>query len=358
MPVTDFGADETADHSCIRNGASFMNGMINIYKEKGYTSHDVVAKLRGICHQRKIGHTGTLDPDAQGVLPICLGTATKVCELLTDKDKVYEAVLMLGIETDTQDMGGTVLRETSVRNTKEEIRTVIDSFTGDYSQIPPMYSALKVNGKKLCDLARAGVEIERRPRQVCIYEIETLWMDLPRIKLRVHCSKGTYIRTLCHDIGQQLGCGGCMEELLRTKVSIFELEHAFTLAQIQKLAQESRLEEALIPVDRLFLQYPKAQVKPQYEKMLKNGNRLPGQALIDTDTNPLILSESNPICRVYLNSVFYALYTLDDVCRDYKPLKIFGQENAVNKMQRNAVKKKPENNNQLHERNGRTEHEI
>ena len=218
-----------------------MDGMINVFKEKGYTSHDVVARLRGICRQKKIGHTGTLDPDAQGVLPVCLGTATKVCELLTDKDKVYEAVLLLGRETDTQDISGIVKNETDVRNTEEEIRDAIASFTGAYSQIPPMYSALKVNGKKLCDLARAGVEVARRPRQVYIYEIEILWMRLPRVKLRVHSSKGTYIRTLCHDIGQKLGCGGCMEELLRTKVSIFELGQARTIAQIQQLADEDRL---------------------------------------------------------------------------------------------------------------------
>ena len=229
-----------------------MNGIINVYKEKGYTSHDVVAKLRGICRQKKIGHTGTLDPDAEGVLPVCLGTATKVCGLLTDKDKVYEAVLLLGTQTDTQDISGTVVRQAQVTCTQDEVRQAAASFLGIYSQLPPMYSALKVNGKKLCDLARAGVEVERSKRQVSIYEIEVLWMRLPRVKLRVHCSKGTYIRTLCHDIGQKLGCGGCMEELLRTKVSIFSLDHAWRLAQIQSLAEENRLEEILLPADRLF----------------------------------------------------------------------------------------------------------
>ena len=172
-----------------------MNGIINVYKEKGYTSHDVVAKLRGICRQKKIGHTGTLDPDAEGVLPVCLGTATKVCGLLTDKDKVYEAVLLLGTQTDTQDISGTVVRQAQVTCTQDEVRQAAASFLGIYSQLPPMYSALKVNGKKLCDLARAGVEVERSKRQVSIYEIEVLWMRLPRVKLRVHCSKGTYIRT-------------------------------------------------------------------------------------------------------------------------------------------------------------------
>ncbi len=295
-----------------------MDGMINVFKEKGYTSHDVVARLRGICRQKKIGHTGTLDPDAQGVLPVCLGTATKVCELLTDKDKVYEAVLLLGRETDTQDISGIVKNETDVRNTEEEIRDAIASFTGAYSQIPPMYSALKVNGKKLCDLARAGVEVARRPRQVYIYEIEILWMRLPRVKLRVHCSKGTYIRTLCHDIGQKLGCGGCMEELLRTKVSIFELGQARTIAQIQQLADEDRLQEILLSTDQLFLEYPKAEVKAGFEKMLCNGNRLPGHALLCSDTGHRY--------RVYLDELFYAIYMPDETRGDYKPVKIFGRE--------------------------------
>ena len=173
-----------------------MNGIINVYKEKGYTSHDVIAKLRGICHQKKIGHTGTLDPDAQGVLPVCLGSATKVCGMLTDQDKVYEAVLLLGVETDTQDSSGTILRKAEVTSSEAQIRQVISLFTGSIQQVPPMYSALKVNGKKLCDLAREGIEVERTPRQIQIYQIEILNICLPRVHLRVHCSKGTYIRTL------------------------------------------------------------------------------------------------------------------------------------------------------------------
>lgn len=314
-----------------------MNGMINVYKEKGYTSHDVVAKLRGICRQKKIGHTGTLDPDAEGVLPVCLGTATKVCELLTEKDKVYEAVLLLGTETDTQDASGTVLNQKDVRHTPQEIQNVITSFIGDYSQIPPMYSALKVNGKKLCDLARAGVEVERKPRQVRIGHIEILWMRLPRVGLRIHCSKGTYIRTLCHDIGKKLGCGGCMEELVRTKVSIFEREHALTLAQIQNLADEGRLHEILLPVDHLFSQYPKVQVRPEFQTMLRNGNRLPKHAFESA-------VQTGRTYRVYLDTLFYALYTSDEKRADYKPVKIFGSQ---------QVRK-----NRSTEWNGGTGHEI
>lgn len=251
-----------------------MNGILNIYKEEDYTSFDVVAKLRGILKQKKIGHTGTLDPKAQGVLPVCVGRATKVCSLLTDKDKEYEAVLLLGITTDTQDMTGEILRELPVSVSEEEARGAIESFVGPYSQIPPMYSALKVNGKKLCDLARAGTEIERKPREVFIYGIEILEMDLPRIKLRVKCSKGTYIRTLCQDIGEKLSCGGCMESLLRTKVADFPLSKAHKLAEIELAAREGRIGEYLMPIDSVFMQYPRVTVKKQFEKQLYNGNRL------------------------------------------------------------------------------------
>ena len=191
-----------------------FQGIIVIHKEKGFTSHDVVAKLRGILHMKKIGHTGTLDPDATGVLPVALGKGTKLVDLLTDKEKTYEAVLHLGIDTDTQDMSGTVLEERPVNVTEEEVRKVLKSFVGEQLQVPPMYSALKVNGKKLYELAREGKTVERKARPVCFYEIEPLEFHLPLVKIRVTCSKGTYIRTLCHDIGEKLGCGGCMEELL------------------------------------------------------------------------------------------------------------------------------------------------
>ena len=180
------------------------NGIINIYKEAGFTSHDVVAKLRGILKQKKIGHTGTLDPEAVGVLPVCLGKGTKVCDLLTDKDKVYETVMRLGVMTDTQDMTGTILEESEVTVSKEDVENVLHEFRGDISQVPPMYSALKVNGKKLYELAREGKTVERKPRNIHIYELELLEMeeDGIHVRLRVHCSKGTYIRTLCQDIGK------------------------------------------------------------------------------------------------------------------------------------------------------------
>ena len=219
-----------------------VNGILNVYKEKGYTSHDVVAKLRGIVGQKKIGHTGTLDPDAEGVLPVCLGRATKVCDMLTEKDKTYEAVLLLGKETDTQDISGTVLRVGETEGlTQEQVKDCVMSFVGEYDQIPPMYSALKVNGKKLYELAREGKTIERKSRKVEIKEIRILEMALPRVRMEVSCSKGTYIRTLCHDIGEKLGCFGCMESLLRTKVSRFEIESSLKLSEIQKKREEGKL---------------------------------------------------------------------------------------------------------------------
>ena len=199
-----------------------INGIVNIYKEKGYTSHDVVAVLRKVVGQKKIGHTGTLDPDATGVLPVCLGRATKVCELLTDHDKTYEALLLLGKTTDTQDISGEVLEERDPGDlTEEEVRSCIESFIGEYDQIPPMYSALKVNGKKLYELAREGKTVERKSRKVQIHGIRILEMNFPHVRMEVDCSKGTYIRTLCHDIGEKLQVGGCMEELERTKVGRF-----------------------------------------------------------------------------------------------------------------------------------------
>ena len=251
------------------------NGVLNVSKEKGYTSHDVVAKLRGITHQKKIGHTGTLDPDATGVLPVCLGKATKLCDMLTDKDKVYEAVLLLGISTDTQDISGTVLKEQETADLDEsQVEEAILSFRGSYDQIPPMYSALKVNGKKLYELAREGKTVERKPRRVTISEIEILSMELPRARIRVECSKGTYIRTLCQDIGEKLGVGGCMEELIRTRVERFRLEDARTLQEIQELSDQGRLQEILIPVDQMFSQYPGAVLKEKGAVLAYNGNPL------------------------------------------------------------------------------------
>ena len=248
------------------------HGILNVYKEKGFTSHDVVAKLRGITKQKKIGHTGTLDPDAEGVLPVCLGKGTKLCELLTDKEKTYEAMLLLGVTTDTQDITGEVLNEKEVKVTEEDVREAVQAFVCTYGQIPPMYSAVKYQGKKLYELARAGVTIERQPRMVTIHKITILEIELPRIKMEVRCSKGTYIRTLCQDIGDKLGCGGCMEALKRTASGRFLEEDSLTLALIEELAKKNALEEALVPVEQFFMEYPLLTMNPDADKIIYNGN--------------------------------------------------------------------------------------
>ncbi len=250
-----------------------MNGIINVYKEKGYTSHDVVAILRKIAGQKKIGHTGTLDPDATGVLPVCLGRATKVCDLLTDHDKTYETVLLLGKTTDTQDISGEILKEHPTDHLNEaEVIKVIENFKGTYDQIPPMYSALKVNGKKLYELAREGKTVERKSRKVTIYQINIKKIQLPRVRMEVTCSKGTYIRTLCHDIGNRLGTGGCMEELTRTKVGRFELKDSLKLEELSDLAQNGRLEDALIPLDQMFSELQSVVPAEKYISKAYNGN--------------------------------------------------------------------------------------
>lgn len=308
-----------------------INGIINVYKEKGYTSHDVVAKLRGILKQKKIGHTGTLDPDAEGVLPVCLGKATKVCELLTEKDKVYEAVLLLGKTTDTQDMTGTILSEKDVTCSPKQVQTVLKMFEGVQMQVPPMYSALKVNGKKLCDLARAGIEMERKSREITVFSIQIIEIALPRVRMRVHCSKGTYIRTLCHDIGQTLGCGGCMESLLRTKAAGFELKDAVKLAKIEAQVRKVRenvsqrelvredLKDLVKGTDCVFLQYPYSSVKTEFSKFLYNGNSLKPEWLTEWSKE-----YEQEILRLYDdNQSFAGIYQWDEKPQELKPIRIF-----------------------------------
>ncbi len=248
------------------------NGIMNIYKEAGYTSHDVVAKLRGILRQKKIGHTGTLDPAAVGVLPVCLGSGTKLCDMLTDKDKEYRTVLRLGCETDTQDMTGRVLEEREVCVTERQAEEAILSFLGEYDQVPPMYSAVKVGGKRLYELAREGREVARRPRRVRIYAIEIEEIRLPLIAMRVSCSKGTYIRTLCHDIGRKLCCGGTMEELVRTRSGSFTIGDALRLSEVERLRDAGKLEGSILPVDYVFAGLPRVTVEKQFQKLIENGN--------------------------------------------------------------------------------------
>ena len=298
------------------------NGVINIYKEQGFTSHDVVAKLRGILKQKKIGHTGTLDPDAEGVLPVCLGSGTKLCGMLTDRDKTYEAVLLLGQSTDTQDISGTVLERAEVSVTEETAGEAILSFVGAYEQIPPMYSALKVGGRKLCDLARAGQEVERKARPVVIYGIEILEVCMPRIRMSVSCSKGTYIRTLCHDIGEKLGCHGCMEKLLRTKAGQFLLEDSLRLSEVERLRDEGRLEEAILPVDEVFTAHPKAVLKKESSRLGYNGN-----SFRKADLTVQAVKEGE--IRVYDHAgAFIGIYAWHPGQRLYRPVKMFYQSPA------------------------------
>ncbi len=261
-----------------------INGIVNIYKEKGYTSHDVVAVLRKVVGQKKIGHTGTLDPDATGVLPVCLGRATKVCELLTDHDKTYEALLLLGKTTDTQDISGEVLEEKDPAHlTEEEVRSCIESFIGEYDQVPPMYSALKVNGKKLYELAREGKTVERKSRRVQIHGIRIVEMNLPHVRMEVDCSKGTYIRTLCHDIGEKLQVGGCMEELERTKVGRFLKEDAVTLDEVRQKMEQGEGTELFTPLDQIFAELPAVTVTDAKAWMSYNGNDLPERFLLEKE---------------------------------------------------------------------------
>lgn len=295
-----------------------INGIINVYKEKGFTSHDVVAKLRGILHQKKIGHTGTLDPDAVGVLPVCLGRATKLCEFLTDHDKVYEAELRLGITTDTEDTTGKVLCEKEVKVIQDEVLEAIHSFVGEYQQVPPMYSAIKVEGKKLYELAREGVVIERKPRPVTIYDISVLEMTLPVVKMRVHCSKGTYIRSLCRDIGEKLGCGGCMSSLVRTKVAQFEIENSLTLSEIQKLSDENKIENNIVTIDSIFTEYQEITVSKEYNRLIYNGNMFSPKAVKEKET------KDGSLYRVYSEKrEFIGVYQYNDSKKMFTPVKIF-----------------------------------
>lgn len=303
-----------------------MNGILNVYKEPGFTSHDVVAKLRGICKQKKIGHTGTLDPEASGVLPVCLGSATKLCDLLTEKDKEYRAVMLLGCETDTQDMTGTVLSEHEVTASEEEVRDAVLSFAGPYDQIPPMYSALKVNGQKLCDLARAGKVVERKSRRITIHSIEIEEICLPRVTMKVSCSRGTYIRTLCHDIGQKLGCGGAMEKLVRTRSGRFGLEEAYKLSEIQKLSDEGRLEEILMPVETVFEGLLAVQAVGAGQKLLENGNPLECRHVKLLSGGTLLdwAPEDGTQVRVYdENGHFTGVYAWRKAEERLKPVKMF-----------------------------------
>ena len=296
------------------------HGMLTVYKEAGYTSSDAVARLRGILHMRKIGHTGTLDPDAEGVLPMCLGNATRICELIADREKEYLAVMRLGVVTDTQDMSGEILSqipedripaillqtntdETAIAEENPQfntdktaeainrrIREAAAAFTGEIDQIPPMYSAIKVNGKRLYDMARKGITVERKARRITIYSLDIEKVELPLVTMRVRCSKGTYIRTLCEDMGKALGTGAAMESLLRTRVGQFTLQEARTLDELEHIAktEPEQLLPLIRPVDSFFVDLPAASCSPEALRLLKNGNTL------TTDEFRFLTAEEDP----------------------------------------------------------------
>ena len=246
-----------------------MNGIVIVDKPQGWTSQDVTARLRRVFSTRRIGHGGTLDPMATGVLPVFVGRATRGVEFFEHAEKTYETVLRLGLQTDTQDITGTVLERRDVNVTEEQLLETLDRFRGEILQVPPMYSALKVNGQKLCDLARKGKEVERAPRPVTIHELTLLSFDGQDAALRVRCSKGTYIRTLCEDIGTALGCLGTMASLRRTQAG------AYTAAQsvpLETLLEAEHPEEYLLPLDSMFLQYPAVTLSPNQETRCRNGN--------------------------------------------------------------------------------------
>ncbi|MBO6128380.1 MAG: tRNA pseudouridine(55) synthase TruB [Pseudobutyrivibrio sp.] len=288
------------------------SGIINVYKEAGYTSFDVVARLRGILKVKKIGHTGTLDPDATGVLPVCIGKATKVCDMLTDKDKVYECVMKLGVETDTYDMSGRILERKSVTATEDDIVNTINSFVGDIMQVPPMYSALKINGKKLYELAREGKEIERKARPVTIFSIDILEINVPEVTIRIHCSKGTYIRSLCHDIGEKLGCGCAMKSLIRTRVSMFDISDARTLDEIERITKNGNIQGIMLPLDQVFEGMRTVFVVPTEEaiKLAVNGGKI-SESLVFAES----ISEFNEgeKYRIYLpDNRFLGVYSYQE----------------------------------------------
>ena len=246
-----------------------MNGIVIVDKPQDWTSQDVTARLRRVFNTRRIGHGGTLDPMATGVLPVFVDRATRGVEFFEHAQKTYEAVLRLGLMTDTEDTSGTVLEEKEVHISETEFLGILPQFRGKIKQIPPMYSALKVNGQKLCDLARKGREVERQPREIEIFELECLGFDGVNARLRVRCSKGTYIRTLCKDIGVALGCGGCMAELRRTSAGEYTIEEAVPL---QVLLDSGDPGQYLRPVDSMFRNHPAVVLSPKQETRVRNGN--------------------------------------------------------------------------------------
>lgn len=299
-----------------------IDGILNVYKEQDYTSFDVVAKLRGILKQKKIGHTGTLDPMAEGVLLVCLGKATKLVDLLTEGDKCYRATMKLGYETDTEDVTGETTAEGDAavlaQLTQTDVECAILSFVGKYDQIPPMYSAIKKDGKKLYEYARAGIEIKREPRPVEIYAIHDITKEADdTYSFDVYCSKGTYIRSLCRDIGRKLSCLAVLSGLLRKEVHGFSVTDALTLQEIEVRQADGTLQDAILPVDALLKQYSAYEITEQAENYLRNGNKLSPRFFKDMG------ERRDTRIRVYHAGKFVALYDYKEEEQIYKPFKMF-----------------------------------
>lgn len=273
-----------------------MNGILLINKPQGFTSFDVIAKLRGILKIKRLGHAGTLDPMATGVLPVFVGKATRACDIIPNNEKIYTADFKLGVVTDTQDSTGTIIQTFEKKVTKAEILDVLDNFRGEIDQLPPMYSAVSVNGQRLYDLARQGIEVERKSRKITINSIELLDFneDNQTGKLVINCSKGTYIRTIIHDIGQALSTGGIMTGLVRNSSSGFDLENCLTLEQVEELKKSDKLESVIIPIDKAFESYDKIRLNEIQSRMYKNGVKL--------DLNRIKYSKDFEIFRIYDNN--------------------------------------------------------
>ncbi len=251
-----------------------MIGILNVFKPKGKTSHDVVSFVRRNLHIKRVGHTGTLDPDAEGVLPVLIGKATKLSDLIMASEKRYRAKVWLGVITDTEDLSGTVLEKREVNVTEQEVTDAVMSFIGDTEQIPPMYSAIKVDGQKLYQLARKGIVTERKARKISIYSLEVSNFDGNSFDLDVHCSKGTYIRALCRDIGEKLGCGGAMGELLRTQSGNFTIDNAHTFGEIEEGVKNGTIENLLISIEDVLTHIKRVDANEENASKVKNGIRL------------------------------------------------------------------------------------
>ena len=307
-----------------------FNGILPVYKEKGFTSFDVVAKLRGILHQKKIGHTGTLNPDATGILPVCLGHATKLVETMTDSKKEYVARMLLGIRTDTLDISGKLIEKKECRVSYEDVKEALFEFLGESMQVPPMFSALKQNGKKLCELAREGKVVDRLPRPVRVYDIELLRRtdeyrgkkifrisnvnDIPEdgmeVCFRIICSKGTYIRSIIDDLGNKLGCGACMTGLMRTSASGLDIDSAYTLSEIEAFVETGLINEKIRSIDEVFKDDIDLTLREEFDYLVLNGNKLKKEMFDFTEG-----FNKDKLYKIHASDgIFKAVYYYDGEC--------------------------------------------